>query len=309
LNKRILFTGGSGLLALNCAIHLRNDYDIYLGLHSRVISLDGVKTCKLNLENEEELELLLKKLKPDILVNTAGMTNVEECELNPEEAFKINSIVPGRLAKMSKKLGIYFIHISTDHLFDGTKSFVTELEPTCPLNIYGKSKELGDKEVLNNNNDALIVRTNFFGWGTIYRKSFSDTIINTLRANKKITLFDDIFYTPIIIKELVEFLKLLIIDNQSGIFNLTNSERITKYDFGLILAEKFLLNKDLILRGSINDIKNLVKRPNDMSLSNKEILSITKYELLAIEYQIDILKKQEFDGVAFELNQLKIKDN
>lgn len=309
MKKRILFTGGSGLLALNCAIHLRNDFDIFLGLHNRIISLEGVQTCELNLENDEKLELILKRIKPDILINTAGMTNVEECELYPEEAFKINSIIPGTLAKISKKLDIYFIHISTDHLFDGNKSLVTEFEPTCPLNIYGKSKELGDIEVLKNNTEALIIRTNFFGWGTTYRKSFSDSIINTLRANKEITLFDDIFYTPILIKELVELLKFLVIDKQSGIFNISNSERITKYDFGLILAEKFLLNKNLIRRGSINDVKNLVKRPNDMSLSNNKGLSITKYKLLTIEDQIDILKKQEFDGIAFELKQLKIKDN
>ena len=305
MKKRILFTGGSGLLALNCAIHLRNDYDIYLGLHNRIISLEGVKTCKLNLENEEELELLLKRIKPDILVNTAGMTNVEECELNPEEAFKINSIIPGTLAKISKELGIYFIHISTDHLFDGTKSFVTELEPTCPLNIYGKSKDFGDIEVLKNNTEALIIRTNFFGWGTSYRKSFSDIIINTLRENKEIVLFNDIFYTPIIIQELVEFLKSLVIDNQFGIFNLTNSARITKYDFGLILAEKFRLNKNLIKKGSINDIKDLVIRPIDMSLSNQKALTITKYNLLSIQDQIEILIKQELSGVASELNNLK----
>ena len=75
--------------------------------------------------------------------------------------------------------------------------------------------------------------------------------------NPKVVYGDSVaHYTPILIKELVELLKFLVIDKQSGIFNISNSERITKYDFGLILAEKFLLNKNLIRRGSINDVKN-----------------------------------------------------
>ena len=86
MRKRILFTGSSGLLALNSALYLRNDFEVYLGLHSRIINLEGVHTCILDLENEQELEKELIRIKPDILINAAGMTNVEECEANPEEA-------------------------------------------------------------------------------------------------------------------------------------------------------------------------------------------------------------------------------
>jgi len=305
LNKRILFTGGSGLLALNCAIHLRNDFEIYLGLHSRVISLDGVKTCKLNLENEEELELLLKRIKPDILVNTAGMTNVEECELNPNEAFKINSMVPGRLAKMSKNLDIYFIHISTDHLFDGTKSFQSEEDTISPLNVYGKSKAKGEQEVLENNNNALIVRTNFFGWGTFYRKSFSDYIIENLKSGKDIDLFDDVNYTPILASTVASFIKILIQKQQFGIYTIVSSEKITKYDFGKLIANKFGFNKSLINKSSIKSKLNLIQRPLDMSLSNLKFKNLIKLEIPTITTQIEELYNQQFEAEYIKLKNLK----
>ncbi len=305
MNKRILFTGGSGLLALNCAIHLRNDYDIYLGFHNRIISLEGVKTCKLNLENEEQLELLLKRIKPDILVNTAGMTNVEECELNPNEAFKINSMVPGMLAKMSKNLDIYFIHISTDHLFDGTKSFQTEEDTISPLNVYGKSKAKGEQEVLENNNNALIVRTNFFGWGTSYRKSFSDYIIENLKSGKDIDLFDDVNYTPILASTVASFINILIQKQQFGIYTIVSSEKITKYDFGNLIASKFGFNNSLINKSSIKSKLNLIQRPLDMSLSNLKFKNLIKLDMPTISAQIEELYNQQFEAEYIKLKNLK----
>lgn len=276
MRKKILFTGGSGLLALNGALYLRNDFEVYLGLHSRIINLQGVHTCKLDLENEQALEKELLRIKPDILINAAGMTHVEECELKPNEADKINAIIPGVLARLSKELDIYFVHISTDHLFDGTKSFQTEEDIVSPLNVYGKSKAKGEQEVLKNNNEALIVRTNFFGWGTSYRQSFSDFIINSLRQEKKITLFSDVYYTPILIQTLIDQIQLLIKDKIKGIINIVSDERISKYDFGVLVAEIFELDKSLIEEGSIENNKSLIKRPRDMSLSNFKIKNIIR---------------------------------
>jgi dTDP-4-dehydrorhamnose reductase len=294
VRKRILFTGGSGLLALNSALYLRNDFEVYLGLHSRIVNLEGVHTCKLNLENEQELEKELIRIKPDILINAAGMTNVEECELKPNEADTINAIVPGVLARLSKKLNIYFVHISTDHLFDGTKSFQTEEDTISPLNVYGKSKAKGEQEVLKNNNEALIVRTNFFGWGTVYRQSFSDFIIYSLRQEKKITLFEDVYYTPILIQTLIDQIQLLIKDKIKGIINIVSDERISKYDFGILIAELFGLDKNLIEKGSIKNNTSLVKRPRDMSLSNCKFNNILKKSnILRLNQQLELLYKCE----------------
>ncbi len=294
MRKRILFTGGSGLLALNSALYLRNDFEVYLGLHSRIVNLEGVHTCILNLENEHALEKELIRIKPDILINAAGMTNVEECESKPQEADKINAIVPGVLARLSKKLNIYFVHISTDHLFDGTKSFQREEDCISPINEYGKSKAKGEQEVLKNNNEALIVRTNFFGWGTSYRQSFSDFIIFSLRKKQQITLFEDVYYTPILIQTLIDQIQLLIKDKIKGIINIVSDERVSKYDFGVLVAELFGLDKSLIEKGGIKNNKSLIQRPRDMSLSNSKVKLITNIlKLPSLNGQIYILLKKE----------------
>jgi dTDP-4-dehydrorhamnose reductase len=301
VKKKILFTGGSGLLSLNWAIQIRDNYEVILGLHERDIYLKGTKSIKIKLNSDQNISDFLTQIKPDILVHTAGLTSVEECELNPEQTNSINSFIPQLLAKHTNKLGIKFIHISTDHLFDGLLPFTSEDTPVSPVNEYGKSKALAEKLILKENPSALILRTNFFGWGTSYRLSFSDIVLKTLRANKTINLFDDVYYTPILINQFVEIVNLLILNNNSGIFNVVSNERITKYQFGLILAKKFGLNIELIQKGSIIDDHNLVQRPKDMSLNNKKVLEIINYKLLSIEKQIDILKAQELYGIASEL--------
>jgi dTDP-4-dehydrorhamnose reductase len=292
VRKRILFTGGSGLLALNSALYLRNDFEVYLGLHSRIINLEGVNTCLIDLGNEQALERELIRIKPDILINAAGMTNVEECELKPNEANNINAIVPGVLARLSKKLNIYYVHISTDHLFDGTKTFQTEEDIISPLNVYGKSKAKGEQEVLINNNEALIVRTNFFGWGTSYRQSFSDFIIYNLRNQKIIEIFEDVFFTPISIKYLIRAILDLIEIKAFGVFNIVSDESLTKYDFALNISEHFKLNQSLIKKIKFND-KKLTIRPLDLCLSSKKIKNTINYTIPKLNDQILQLFNEE----------------
>jgi len=305
VRKKILFTGGSGLLALNGALFLRNDFEIYLGLHNRIVSLQGIKNCILELDNEQNLENELIRIKPDIIINAAGMTNVEECEVNPEEAKKINGIIPGMLARLSKKLNIYFVHISTDHLFDGTKSFQTEEDIVSPINEYGKSKAKGEQEVIINNKEALILRTNFFGWGTNYRQSFSEYIIKNLQLNKSIDLFYDVYYTPIFLNTLFDCIKFLIENKFNNIINIASFDKITKYEFGILLADRFKLNKNLINKVSIKSNPELVKRPLDMSLSSQKFNNLTGLFIPNISTQIELFYKQQFETEYNKLKDLK----
>ena len=233
------------------------------------------------------------------------MTNVEECEANPEDAKKINGIIPGVLARLSKKLEIYFVHISTDHLFDGTKSFQTEEDSVSPLNEYGKSKAKGEQEVIFYNKEALIIRTNFFGWGTTYRESFSDYIIKNLQQNKCIDLFNDVYYTPIFLNILFDCIKFLIENKINNIINIANFDKITKYEFGILLADKFKLNKNLINKSSIISNFKLVERPLDMSLSSQKFINHAGLFIPNISTQIELFYKQQFETEYIKLKNLK----
>jgi dTDP-4-dehydrorhamnose reductase len=298
MKQRILITGGAGLLAVNWALLMRERCDIVLGLHKRKISLDGVNTRTVSLETEEAILKVFRDSCPDIVIHTAGITSVEECENNPERAHSVNVKLAENVAHACKNLDIPLVHISTDHLFSGNLQFVNETTPPSPLNIYAHTKAKSEVKVLKAYPDALIIRTNFFGWGMSYRKSFSDKIISSLRKKKQIILFDDIFYTPIAIEVLVDTIHQLLDKKANGIFNVVGDERLSKHQFGEIVAELFHLDHELITAGNSSANCNLIHRPKDMSLSNEKVCHLLGRKLGGVADHVHRLIKQEKNGFA-----------
>ena len=304
MKEDILITGGSGLLALNWALTIREKFNVTLGLHDRKANLKGTRSILLDLDSKEALAYSLETLKPQLVIHTAGLTSIEKCEANPTLAKYINVDLTKNLAMICAKLNIPIVYISTDHLFSGSESLVDEDFPVSPINVYAKTKAEAEACVLDTDAKALIIRTNFYGWGTSYRQSFSDMVINHLRAGKKISLFKDIYYTPMLIEPLVYAVHELVQKKAKGIFNVAGDDRISKYDFGLRLAKAFNLDNGLIDEGKIIDKPSLVNRPHDMSLSNEKVTNFLGVKMGGIDEHILKLKTQEVNGLAKELQAL-----
>lgn len=304
MSRRILITGGSGLLALNWALTVRAGFAVTLGLHERNITLAGVETRKLEFDSVENLLRVLEATQAQIVIHTAGLTSVEKCEADPGRARHINVDIASNVAEACARLGLPLVHISTDHLFSGQASFASESCAPEPVNVYGLTKAEAESRVLDAHPLALVVRTNFYGWGTSYRQSFSDVIIETLRAGRELTLFDDVFYTPILTEAAALVVHELIDRQASGIFNVVGDERISKHEFGLKLAQEFKLDARLIRPGSIKARAALTRRPHDMSLSNQKTCGLLGRKLGGVEAQIARLHQQEHDGLARELHGL-----
>lgn len=304
MKPKILITGGSGLLALNWATTFRDQYTVVLGLHRRQVSLAGATALHLNLESLTGLIQQFEVLQPQIVIHAAGLTSVEKCESEPILARQLNVFLATNIAKVCAMFKVPFAHISTDHLFSGENVFADENSLKSPLNVYGICKAEAELRVLEENPEALVIRTNFYGWGTSYRQSFSDLIIRTLRAEKKLELFDDVFYTPILAQILAEATHDLINLKANGIFNIVSGQRLSKFDFGLKLAKEFRLNKALIKATHLSKRSSLVKRPLDMSLSNKKAISLLGGDFGTIDDHISRLRQQEENGMAIELGKL-----
>ncbi len=302
--KRVLFTGGSGLLALNWAMAIKDNYTVALGLHQKNITLCGFEHYQIDIKSVERLAKSLEEIKPDIVIHAAGLTNVEQCEKDPNLAFHVNAEISEVVAKVCFQKGLQLVHISTDHIFSGKESLVSESQPLNPINKYGETKAEAEALVLKAYPEALVVRTNFFGWGTSYRKSFSDIIIEGLRAKKQLVLFEDVFYTPILVENLAFAVHDLIDQQVHGIINIVGDERISKYQFGIKIAEKFGLDCKLINRGLIGEISGLVQRPKDMSLTNQKACKLIGRKLGNVNEYLTKLMKQEKSEVFQEIIRL-----
>lgn len=301
MTEKVFITGGSGLLGLNWAVAMRDRLKVVLGLHERDILLEGVRTQKINLESVENIIEVFEELAPTIIVHAAGYTDVELCESNQSKARQVNINLANNVAKACAAMGLPLIHISTDHLYTGQQSLQDESSILSPVNVYGQTKAEAETYVLESHPNALVLRTNFFGWGTGYRHSFSDMIIASLRAGKKVKLFTDVFYTPILAEVLANAAHDLVKMRVSGVFNIVGDERISKHDFGVKVAKAFDLDAKLIIPSRLSDHAGLVKRPHDMSLLNQKAAQLLGRKFGNVDDNLHKLNLQEKNGYAQEI--------
>ncbi len=298
---RIAITGGSGLLALNWAVAMRDAHDICLLTHDHRVTLAGVEASSVVLDAPEEVGEFIRTWRPDVLVNTAGMTNVDWCESHQEEALYINAILAENVASAAQESGITLVHISTDHLFSGQMPMVDEEADPAPLNVYARTKLEGEQRVIEQCPDAVIVRTNFYGWGHRFRTSLTDWVIGSLRKGETINAFTDVWFTPILIDYLVDAVHELLSKGVTGIVNVVGDERISKYEFAMQIADVFSLDKGLINSASSQSVQFKATRPTDLSLSNLKAVKVLGHKLGSVEGGLRELKEQELDGRHNEL--------
>jgi len=304
MTQRILITGGSGLLALNWAQAVSERCSVTLGLHKRQVVVSAAKTQPIDLESVDSLVRSIEKTAAQVVIHTAGLTSVDRCESEPELAQHVNVTLATNVAKACAIAGRGLVHISTDHLFSGQAPLVDENQQPAPINVYGQTKAEAENRVLDTNPQSLVIRTNFYGWGTSYRQSFSDIVINALRAGSDLTLFQDVFYSPILVETLAQAVHELIDLKATGIFNVVGDFRISKYHFGFKLSEEFGLEFGHVRSGLFSDQKSLVHRPCDMSLSNQKVCNLLGRRLGGTKEHLTRLHQQENNGFAQKMKTL-----
>ena len=288
--KKILLTGSTGLFGAAFNKFSENKFVIFNHIHfQQDPSLKN--KCYFDLNKSYEIDHFVKKKNIDIIIHAAATTNVDYCEINKKKAYETNVKTTFILSKVAKKYKIKLIFISSDQLFDGKKHTYFETTKYSPLNYYGKTKVICECNIIEDYNNYLILRTNFFGAGRNSRKSLSDFIIDNISQKKKITLFDDIVFNPVYLRSLVFILCKLIIKNETGIFNISSDSPITKYQFGILLAKKFKLGRKYIQKGSVNQHKYKAQRPKNMFLSNKKIKKNLQIKKILISSEINSLYK------------------
>lgn len=289
----MIITGGAGLLAANWAIAMKHRYAVMLGLHTRSITIEDVDSRVIDLSSVDSIAAVLRETKAAIVIHCAAFTSVEACELEPHIARYANIDIARNVAIACSSHGSKLVHISTDHVFSGSTSFMDETAALGPLNVYAKSKAAGEVAVLEECTTAIVARTNFFGWGLPYRKSFSDTIIETLRNSREIELFNDAYFTPILMEQLIISAHNLLDIGAKGIFHIVGDERLSKFQFGLSIASVFGLDATLIKPTLLAERTDLAMRPLDLSLDNHKLCSAIGHNIGDVKSQLARLFKQE----------------
>lgn len=229
----------------------------------------------IDIRNMESLEKIITKINPQVIINCAALTNIDEIEKDCKQAYEVNAYGAKNIACIASKNDIRLIHISTDSVFDGKKGMYTEKDKPSPINEYAKSKKLGEDLVINNSKNYVIVRTNFYGLNNKGKFLFN-WIVNNLQNGKKITAFYDVIFSPLEVMNLANMLIELSDNNYQGTLHLSSNESISKYDFARRIASTLEINENNVIKGSIREMDFIAKRPLNTSLSNslaKRVLS------------------------------------
>jgi dTDP-4-dehydrorhamnose reductase len=244
---------------------------VFATVHEHSVDVPGVEEVTWSANSESSISSLLSRTKPAFVVYCAGVTNVDQCELNEDLANRLHAHIPAAIAENLRSRDGKFVYISTDHLWAGNQCLVAEDEPLRPINAYARSKALGEQLVGAADPMALILRTNFFGCGRPWRQSLSDWILARLKSKQPINAFADAYFSPISLPHLHG----LIVDctdmGLTGVYHACGSERVSKYQFAVELARWFQLPESGIQKGRISDARLIAPRPADMSLSTKKI--------------------------------------
>jgi dTDP-4-dehydrorhamnose reductase len=225
----------------------------------------------LDMRKYEDIRQSIKDYCPDIIINSAAITDVNYCEDNPLECKEINTSSALQLADIANNEKIKFIQISTDHFESHPLEIRDEYVNPSPINQYGNSKVNVDKYL---GGDNIIVRTNFFDiTPTGFQNSFMN-LCKTLNSQKTYFGIDDIRFTPISTQNLVKILSGLIDLDFAGVLNVSGSQCISKYDFAVLVAKKLEISDKYIKKVNYDFFKYQVKRPKNMCLSNAKLLNI-----------------------------------
>lgn len=268
---KIFVTGISGLLGLNVALAARHRFEVAGCYRTHPVAADGIDAVAADARDPDAMARVLDRTRPDVVLHTVGLSSVDGCEDDPALAFEVNVTAAREVARLARARAMRLIHISTDHLSDGGKPDRDEADALAPLNVYAKTKAEAEQAVLGEHPDALVVRTNFYGWGTSVRTSFSDWILAGLADGRTLTMFDDVYFTPILVNDLADALWALVAGEARGILNVAGGERVSKYEFARLGAEVFALPVTGLRAVKADTMALKAPRPHDMSLSMRRV--------------------------------------
>lgn len=290
--QKILITGSHGLLGSILSNILSDKFKI-ISLHRDKKSLvNCFQDFRCDLIDYKKISHIVNDVKPNIIIHTAALVNIDICEKNRVLSRKLNYEITKYFSDLSNK-HIKIIFISSDQVygdieFKNEKNYILK-----PLNYYGIDKLDSENYIRNQNKDYINIRTNFFGRNIKKDKSsFAEWIINSIENKQTINLYNDYIYTPISSFDLANYIVNLINLDFIGTINIGSQNKCSKYEFALELIKKISGNFNLLKSVSFNTKIFHANRSKDISL---EISKLRSLKLIPINFEQSIANFLNYD--------------
>lgn len=302
MRKKLLLFGVSGLTGLKIAKLASSNYEIYGTFNSRPIDLPGCINSKLDITREEQVKTIFAEIKPDLVINTTALHNVDYCEENKDEARRVNTDAVQFLNQNSEKYGSKLVHISTDYVFDGYNSKAyTEEDMPNPISFYGESKRNGEL-VLENTNHVILRPSVVYGWtpfemtGKVSSSgkpmNFALWLLDKLHKNEPLKIVTDQFATATLADSLAESAIKIAEKSNGGLFHISGLSCESRYEFSEKLAKAFGYGPEKISKTDSSQFKQKAKRPMYSCLDCTKAIKEFDLNLYTTEDALKIMKNQ-----------------
>ena len=294
--KKLLVIGASGLLGSKIIARGRNKYHVVGTCNPECDGRSDWRLEPLDIGSKDEVERLFQKVAPESVILAAAMTNVDACEKEPMKANRINATGPELVARSCRTAGVRLVHVSTDYVFDGSKSRkYREDDVPRPISVYGMSKLAGERAVMSTLPQAAVARTAvLYGWNPLEDKgNFVTWVLKKLRAGEKATLFQDQWISPTFADDLAIALLDLVDSSASGLWHVAGPDCLDRPGCGRIIARTFGLDEKLIMPVPSSSVSLPAKRPKNSCLDVSKVEKLLNRKMVSFEDGLKAMKNQE----------------
>lgn len=297
--KRILYTGASGKLAGTLVPKLAKTHEIVAVVNTGTLTCPSCEVVNHNLLATDVTQLLSCH-QPDIVINTAALSTDKQCFDQPETARTLNTRLPAELALGCQQRDIRLIQFSTDQVYDGRAGNYREHDPALPVNCYGDTKRAAEQTILDNTDNAIILRLALtYGLATGKKLPFSHSLINQLANADNVKLFTDEYRSILYIPDLARLLAALCDESRetaAGIYNAGGPQRINRFEFGEQICRQFGFSRDLLIPVKASEMSFAEPRPADCSMNSEKLNNAMAWQALSIEQGIADMHRQYHAG-------------
>ncbi len=265
--KKILVTGSNGLLGQKITekILLEKPFELIATSKgaNRYPIKEGYGYAEMDILDSNQVKDVIEKYRPDAIIHTAAMTNVDTCHIQRELAYQLNVVAVQTLVDCCEEFGIQLVHLSTDFVFDGLAGPYTEDDKPNPVSYYGETKLHGEKLVEQSNTNWSILRT-ILVYGVVSDMSRSNIVLwakGALEKGENIRVVNDQYRMPTFAEDLADACLLAVEHNAQGIYHVSGNEMMTVVEIVREVAGFWNLDQNLITEVSSASLNQDAKRP------------------------------------------------
>lgn len=262
-----MVTGSNGLLGQKLIHQLANRADVDLLAtargSNRLRMQEGYEFASLDVTSAKEVMDLCQGWKPEVIIHTAAMTQVDDCEDQPEACWQLNVEAVDHLIRACAAANAHLVHLSTDFIFDGAAGPYDETAAANPLSFYGKSKLAAEKLLLESSISYSIIRT-VLVYGVAEDMSRSNIVLwakGALEKGQPLRIVSDQFRTPTLAEDLAEGCILAAMKRAQGIYNISGKDQMSVIELVKRVAKYFDLPTDQITEVTTDTLNQRARRP------------------------------------------------